>query len=280
MIKKIRSLTDQYAIAAAFIAVVLIDLLLLGIGRFFALFPQTLLTEYLKESILILVPIALVFFFGFSRTFKKGSISRGLLCFLPLIIANLLALGIFFSNNLGNPEAIWKPWHLIIYGLFTVVGIGIREECVYRAVIQNIIAKKHANSVKGIWLTVIVSSIIFGLTHLSNLLFGMNPFAVLSQVTTATCLGFLFSAVYLRNGSIWVLMLVHTLVDTASLAKSVFLDSTDMEIANQLSFSWGTLIFCLCLIGLTAFLLRPSKCQQIYEGLCFTDEKSKAAAHT
>lgn len=280
MLKKIRILIDQYAIPAAFIVFILLEFLQLGLGRLLSLLPETLPMSYLKESILIIVPIALVFFFGFSRTFKSGSLLRGLLCILPFIIWELLMLASFFLNNLGNPEASWKPWYLIVYGVFSVIGIGIREECIYRAVIQNIVAKKHAKNVKGIWLTATVAAIIFGLCHVPNLFFGMNPTAVLSQVITATFMGLLFGAVYLRSGSIWTLILVHTLIDTTSLAKSIFLDSSDLEVANQLSFSWSLVIFYLILLGFTAFLLRPSKCQQIRESLCFADEESESTIRT
>ena len=280
MLKKIRILIDQYAIPAAFIVFILLEFLQLGLGRLLSLLPETLPMSYLKESILIIVPVALVFFFGFARTFKRGSLLRGLLCILPFIIWELLMLASFFLNNLGNPEASWKPWYLIVYGVFSVIGIGIREECIYRAVIQNIVAKKHAKNVKGIWLTATVAAIIFGLCHMPNLFFGMNPTAVLSQVITATFMGLLFGAVYLRSGSIWTLMLVHTLIDTTSLAKSIFLDSSDLEIANRLSFSWSLVIFYLILLGFTAFLLRPSKCQQIRESLCFADEESESTIRT
>lgn len=277
MLKKIRALTAQYAIRGAFVVFILLEFLQLGLGRLLSLLPKTLPWQYLSESVLIIVPIALVFLFGFSRTFKSGSLLRGLLCLLPFIIWELLMLVSFFLNNLGNPEANWKPWYLIAYGIFTVVGIGIREECIYRAVIQNIVAKKYAKSVKGIWITAIVAAIIFGLCHVPNLLFGMNPLAVLSQVVTATFIGLLFGAVYLRSGNIWTLILVHTLIDTTSLAKSIFLDSSDIEIANRLSFSWELLIFHMILLGLAAFLLRPSKCKQICESLCFAGEKKEAA---
>lgn len=280
MLKKIRILIDQYAIPAAFIVFILLEFLQLGLGRLLSLLPETLPMSYLKESILIIVPVALVFFFGFSRTFKSGSLLRGLLCILPFIIWELLMLSNVLLSNLKNPEASWKPWYLIVYGVFSVIGIGIREECIYRAVIQNIVAKKHAKNVKGIWLTATVAAIIFGLCHVPNLFFGMNPTAVLSQVITATFMGLLFGAVYLRSGSIWTLMLVHTLIDTTSLAKSIFLDSSDLEIANRLSFSWSLVIFYLILLGFTAFLLRPSKCQQIRESLCFADEESESTIRT
>ena len=49
MLKKIRALTEQYAIPATFIAYILIDLLLLGLGRLLSSLPKTLPMEYLGE---------------------------------------------------------------------------------------------------------------------------------------------------------------------------------------------------------------------------------------
>ena len=280
MLKKIRSLTYQYAMSAAFIVFVLIDLLLLGIGQLLSLLPPTLPMLYLIETIMILVPVASVFFFGFSSAFKKGNFLRGLLYSLPLIVSQAIILGGFFSENLGNPEANWKPWYLVVYGVFSVVGVGVREECIFRATIQNILAKKYANSVKGIWITAIVAALIFGLSHLTNVLFGVEPLAVLTQVISAACLGLLFGAVYLRSGNIWALILIHALVDIAGLAGSTFLDISDIEDLNQLSWSWERLIIWLVYIGFAAFLLRPSKCKQICESFCFAGEETEAVAHT
>ena len=281
MLKKIRSLTDQHAIPAAFIIFVIYDLLLVGLGKLLSLLPKTLPVQYLCEIVLILIPIALVAFFGFSRAFKKGNFFRGLLCCLPFIAFQLIALAVFFSENLGNPEASWKPWYLILYGVVSVVGIGIREECIYRATFQNIVAKKHANSVKGIWVAVIVASILFGLSHVSNLLYSVEPLAVLAQVIRASFAGLLFGAVYMRSGSLWALILIHTLTDLAGLAGSTFLNNiSDIEDINQMSFSWGAAIVCLAYAALTAYLLRPSKCKQIYENFCFADEEPEATTNT
>lgn len=279
MLKKIRSLTYQYAIPAAFIVFVVFDLLLMGLGRLLSLLPKSLPMAYLTEVILMLVPAVIVFIFGFSSAFKKGSFFRGLICFLPFVVFQMLVLAIFFSENLGDPEANWNPWYMMVYGVFSIVGVGVREECIYRATIQNILAKKHANSVKGIWITVIIGAIIFGLTHVTNIFFGMDPLAVLAQVVSVIFVGLLFGAVYLRSGNIWVLILIHTLTDVASLASSIFLRNiSDIEVMNQqLSFSWGKLIVWLFYVGLAAFLLRPSKCKQICESLCFASEEDTRA---
>ena len=150
MLTKIKAFADKYAILAAFIAYIVIDLVLHGLGALLSLLPKTLPLNYLAHSILIIVPVAIVFLFGFSSAFKKGHFFRGLLCALPYIIWNLILLALVLNKNLGDPQANWQPWYLIVYGLFTVLGVGIREECIYRGVIQNIVARKYANSVKGV----------------------------------------------------------------------------------------------------------------------------------
>ena len=164
---------------------------------------------------------------------------------------------------------------MIIFELFTIIGVGIREECIYRATLQNIVAKKHANSVKGIWITVIIGAVIFGLCHVPNIFFSVKWQGAVNQVISATFIGVLFGAVYLRSGSIWALIFVHTLTDVAGLARSIFLNVNDIEAMNELSLSWGSLLFNLAYVGLAIFLLRPSKCKQVYENLCFADEKNE-----
>ena len=282
MLKKIRSLTYKYAIPAAFISFILIDLILHGLGKLLSSIAKTLPMLYLAESILIIIPAVIVFIFGFGSTFKKGNFLRGLICCLPFFILQLWVLVVFFIQALSNPETNWQSWYMIVYGLFSIFCVGFREECFYRATLQNIVAKKHANSVKGIWITVGISALLFGLCHVSNLFYGMDPRSVLVQVFYAAVAGLLFGAVYLRSGSIWALIFIHTLTDIAGFAGSTFLKHiSDVEELNNMgtNFSWGALVIRLIYIGIAVFLLRPSKCKQICESLCFKGDEPEECAH-
>jgi membrane protease YdiL (CAAX protease family) len=190
-------------------------------------------------------------------------------------------MALLLAKNLGNPEATLQPWYLILYSLFSILGVGIREECIYRGTVQNIVAKKYANSVKGIWITAIVGAFIFGIMHAGNFFTTTtNPSAIVVQIFSAMFTGLVFGAIYLRSGSLWALILIHTLTDMASLSKSTFLDSTLNQDLNRISWSYGELVVYLIYVGLTILLLRPSKCKQIYESLCFADEESGAAVST
>ena len=174
-----------------------------------------------------------------------------------------------------NPDASWRPWSQIVLKVFGIVGVGVREECIYRATLQNIVARKYANSVKGIWITVIVGAIMFGLTHSTNIFFGMDPIATVTQVISTTFFGILLGAVYLRSGSLWALMVIHTVTDLLSLSASTFLQvDTVADMSETMAWSWSRLFAWLFYVAFAAFLLRPSKCKQIRQSLCFADEES------
>ena len=49
------------------------------------------------------------------------------------------------------------------------------------------------------------------------------------------------------------------------------------ENLNQLSWSWTKVAIWAIEIGITAFLLRPSKCKQVYENLCFAKKQGEEA---
>jgi membrane protease YdiL (CAAX protease family) len=132
--------------------------------------------------------------------------------------------------------------------------------------------------VKGIWITAVVGAFIFGIMHAGNFFTTTtNPASIVVQIVSAMFSGLVFSAIYLRSGNLWVVILIHTLIDTAGLVPSTFLGMTLDENLNSLTWDWTRLIFWAIEIGLAVFLLRPSKCKQITESFCFAGEASETA---
>lgn len=134
---------------------------------------------------------------------------------------------------------------------------------------------------KGVWITAAVGAFIFGIMHAGNFFTTTtNPSAIVVQIVSAMFTGLVFGAIYLRSGSLWAVILIHTLIDTAGLVPSTFLGMTLDENLNQLSWSWTKVAIWAIEVGITAFLLRPSKCKQIRESLCFADQKTEEAEET
>ena len=148
---------------------------------------------------------------------------------------------------------------------FSLFGIGFLEESIFRGIVVNNIAKKYLGNRKGVYVTVLTSGFLFGAMHLSNLVLGVNPFSVVIQSVVAMASGFYLAAIYLRGGSLWALIIMHTLVDSASMFKASFTtnNGTMADAIGELSLGNLTPFFVLSL--LTLFLLRKEKCDEIIE---------------
>ena len=149
----------------------------------------------------------------------------------------------------------------------------------YGRIIANSFGIRYAKDARGVWLAVILSSLVFGTAHLLNTSVGVSLHSVLAQSVTAFVFGLYFAAIYFRGGNIWVMMLIHALTDAPGLFHTLFTvtDVTQIDALNESSFEEWYLypVFLL----LTVFLLRKKKMAEITANLCSCskeDESSKS----
>ena len=107
-----------------------------------------------------------------------------------------------FSNFKPTPYLFW-----------TAVRAGVFEEilCRYIFLLSFLYIWRHQKY--QINLAILVSSAIFGLLHITNLMGGQDLIATLSQVIFAILIGFLLSSIYLYTGKLWTVILFHILID-------------------------------------------------------------------
>jgi uncharacterized protein len=101
-------------------------------------------------------------------------------------------------------------------------SIGFFEEILVRGMILTVLLYKWGNTRQGIYLSVIGSSVIFGLAHIINLI--KNPELVLatfSHILYATFFGVIFAALVLRNKTIWLMIISHSLFDFCGNIKEI-----------------------------------------------------------
>lgn len=108
---------------------------------------------------------------------------------------------------------------LILPLVLRYTGVGLIEESFFRGLILAILLSAWGINKKGIYRSVIVSSILFGLVHLTNLfniLKGKDVMIeTISQVFYVTFLGIFFAAIYLRTKNLWIAVIIHSLFDIA-----------------------------------------------------------------
>jgi membrane protease YdiL (CAAX protease family) len=133
--------------------------------------------------------------------FRQVGRRRDLLYFLPALLPVLINLGAGLEASSA----------LLVMGLFALaLLIGFVEESACRGLMFR------ALEPRGIWLAAVASSLLFGLSHLLNLLAGRSLADVGAQAFYTTALGFAFAALVWKTGVIWPLVVVHALIDFAS----------------------------------------------------------------
>jgi membrane protease YdiL (CAAX protease family) len=124
----------------------------------------------------------------------------------------LLAAGfvIFFFVSPNFRNATWSGNSLlfILSALLFSLFIGLNEDLLSRGFFYGILEKY------GMWTAAIISSVQFGLLHLTNFYYGGQSFDYTAgQMVNAAAFGFLCCALMIFTGSIWVPIVFHGLSD-------------------------------------------------------------------
>ena len=129
--------------------------------------------------------------------------------YIPLIIIPIIPM---IGNLFGSYNSLQIGFY--VYYFFLNVLVGFSEEGIYRGLMLQTLLKK------GVWKAVIISSLLFSLTHLMNALVGWNWGYVSLQLCYSFAFGFGWSAFALSTGTIWPLMLIHFLNNFFSFIKA------------------------------------------------------------
>lgn len=183
---------------------------------------------------------------GFAEGVKAGGFMAA---YLALALAGTLTM--WDREPVGNAEAV----RFFLY----MFAIGLAEELTFRGVIQNVLADAFGrDSRRGVWRTVCLSGLVFGLVHLVNILSGVSPLGAVMQALAAAAIGVYLGAVYARCGNIWVLVLLHGANDLVGMMVS---NGLERDAAVEAISAYGPERFITVglYLALAAFLLRPKK---------------------
>ena len=129
--------------------------------------------------------------------------SRQMLYFIPLWIVS--------SGNLwGGVSARYHGLGLVC-AIVSFALVGFVEELLFRGFLFKAMLKD--GNVKT---AIIISSVTFGMGHIVNLLTGHALFETLVQMAFAVAIGFIFTMVYYKCGSLLPLILAHSAIDVLS----------------------------------------------------------------
>lgn len=119
------------------------------------------------------------------------------------VIPFLIVLGLPFLMGIKTTDPGTFLYLAVAYAL-----TGFMEEGLIRGIILHILKPT------GVTRSIVLSSLLFGLIHIGNLLY-RNPFIVLAQIIGAFVHGIGLGAIRLRTNTIWFPVLLHALHDLA-----------------------------------------------------------------
>ena len=281
MLKRLRSahpmlyclVAEVLFLGMLFVASLLSLLLILFVVRDIDAVDDYMLT-FMQEAAGVLV--AWLFL---ARTGKSGLLRRRGSGFFNGLLVGLYPIALISYNAyntllFGRPEGDMLPaWH-VVWFLIGMTSVGVAEEFLFRGVIAQTLLEHFGTSRAGVWKACLLSGVLFGAAHLTNLS-SSAPFGVLMQCAFSASLGALFAAIYFRTGNLWVTVFLHGAMDIASMLVGGLYGTED--VAESISgYDASMMLSILIYLIPTLFLLRKKKIGEV--ALYFGRDCAPAAA--
>lgn len=195
--------------------------------------------------------------------FERGiGFGKGLLVGGYFLVVGIYSAIVYMVIYQG--ERTLRPWYLIAVFVVLMVLVGITEEFWGRGVLAELLRRHYGATSQGVWKAVVVSGILFGMAHLTNLI-SAKPVGVLVQCVVAGMMGMAFAAIYFRTGNIWVTVALHAFVDICALITGGLYTGTVAEVIS--GYQPIQLISVIPYMIVITVLLRKKKMKQIVERL-------------
>jgi uncharacterized protein len=184
------------------IVVILVYLVAGTVAHFLSL--SNLALYSLANLGLTIIVASLLTLMGWWRTvgFRSPDSREDLLWFLVPFIPMLV-------NFIPGLELTSLRHVILILALTSMVGFT--EEAIFRGLMLNTL-KSH-----GAWKAIIITALLFALTHALNVLAGKSGLEAAAQIFYAVAIGFAYAALVLRKGIIWPLVVAHFAIDFVNL---------------------------------------------------------------
>ena len=267
-------LTEVVFLAVLMVVPVLLVLLLAMLGV-----DLTRVDDYFLSAIQELLGALVAVFFlkktdnlGLLRRRGSGFFNGLLVGMYPLV---LIGYSLYTKLMFGMPEdGQLQPAFSIFSFFLSMELVGVAEEFIFRGVIAQSLLERFGTGRAGVWKACLLSGLLFGAAHLTNLL-SSAPFGVLMQCVFAASLGTLFAAIYFRTGNLWVTVFLHGAMDIASMLVGGLYGTED--VAESISgYDASMMLSILIYLIPTLFLLRKKKIGEV--ALYFGRDCAPAAA--
>lgn len=191
--------------------------------------------------------------YGIKIEIGTNGLIKGIFVYgLVICIAGVSSLMMSYQKpEIGFVQALPQ---LLLFFVFNMT-VGVVEEVLYRGLIFNSFRKYFGESKKGVYRAVLLSALVFGIVHLTNLIFTPDlVIATITQVIYAFFFGVLFNVIYYRTDNLLPCIIMHGVFDFISVFWTCFAEDLDkqIEVSNTTDMD---IVSGLILIGLMSTFL-------------------------
>lgn len=212
-------------------------------------YPQgkLVMSETIGSALILIVMLLFKNSYVFTQPHKK--FSKGLFYGLFFIIGSIFFTLIYGANVLAkiNEISILTILNLIIGCFF----IGVAEEFLCRGWLLNEFLERYGDTKKGIWYSIIISGVIFGLMHLGNIAIGQNIPDTITQVLNTASMGILFGLIYYKTKNIWSVIFLHAFWDFSIFLSKIIPTTSATEMTTSISVVSLVLSFLISVIEIS-----------------------------
>ena len=247
-----------YPIRGAVISMLLAGLYYIAVSAVVSLVvsdANSILSELIR--IISLVPLLLLYKIWHRKElphlFGIAGTARGvLLGWSMLLMGAIVAVSNLLQGDVGS----------IPYAFFAGFVPGFSEEVIFRVLPLSLVFQRSQEP-KELMKVSLIISLCFGLLHGGNLLIGAELISTLLQVLYAIGIGMLLSGIYLKTGSFWPCIILHTWVDAASSISKSLQESSGVLTRTHTTLE--IIILCAFTIAFYVNALMVFKAKKTYE---------------
>lgn len=224
-----------------------------------AMFSKVLNNDFKSEYVDLTFKMGLLFLIGYSfirklKIYALAGLSRQYpwrFKYLNLIPVYLFIIGLLTIYS--RDFSLIALTNLVLL-LIACLMVGFAEEYLFRGLLQPIFLKKYGTRKNGIFMSILLSALFFGIFHLLNLVKGDSAGQVLVQVVFATFIGFFFGVLVLKTNKLIPIAITHGLINFFfSLAFLPGIKTLQDEATDEVSIAPIILFLPLFIIGLLIY---------------------------
>lgn len=160
-------------------------------------------------------------------------------------------------------KTVFKMPSFAMISLAFAAGIG--EELCFRGLLLGTLMRQWKDDHRKVIIAVLLSSAIFGATHLTNINAGAGVFVSVMQAISAGFIGVAFAAVYIRSGNLIVPMFFHTLTDIIAFGTNTAVNENGVVTGTYQLGDAIDDVMCLILMIIGLWMLRSGVFEEIRE---------------